>query len=260
MLLSLVQPGLGQLYNRQTAKAFVCLAVLPLLIVLVALFGLAHTFRGFLLFGITSLVFQLGVAVEGGVVGFRRHGGTALPRLRRWVVAVFLILAATNVILIVSNAYTSRLLGLRAFVIRSNSMTPTLHVGDRVVADMNAYGHVSPKRGDIVVFQIPSLPNTIYAKRVAAVGGDTIQVAGRAVTVNGSVSRDPPVAAATTNNRIGVFGPVNVPTGAVFVLGDDLADSYDSRYFGSVPVQSVLGKLLFVYWSNEHSRIGENFR
>jgi signal peptidase I len=257
MILSLLQPGLGQLYNSQVRKAFIFLAVLPALIVVASVTGLIYTFRGFVFWLSASLIFQVAVVVDAGIGGFRRQQAPS-SRPGRLASAVFVVLVVINLSLAVTGVYPNRLLGFRAYVMRSASMSPALLSGDRIVADMNAYAHTTPRRGDVIVFAPPGQFGVLYTKRVAAVAGDTIQVTSDAVEVNGKI--DPHAVISAVGAQTGLFGPMLVPVNSVFVLGDDVNLSYDSRYFGSVPVKSVRGKLLFVYWSPARSRIGMNLR
>jgi signal peptidase I len=127
------------------------------------------------------------------------------------------------------------------FAVASSSMTPTLHDGDEVLGEK-----VGPRLGrvgrdDVVVFTAPGT-RALLVKRVAAVGGDEVGLEDGVLVVNG---RPVPESYVDHDTVDGVyFGPVTVPAGAVFVLGDDRAESVDSRVFGSVPLDRVVARVL----------------
>jgi signal peptidase I len=150
---------------------------------------------------------------------------------------------------------------VQAYKIPSGSMEPTLLVGDHLLVLKCAYGiriplvgkylveYSSPKRGDIIVFVYPRDPKKDFIKRVMALPGESVQIIGRTIYINGKPIRDP-WGVWTENDLLrGNFGPVTVPQGHYFVLGDNRDNSMDSRYWGFVPKSNILGKALVIYWS-----------
>jgi signal peptidase I len=134
------------------------------------------------------------------------------------------------------------LLVVEPFAVASSSMSPTLHDGDEVLVEK-----VGPRLGrvgrtDVVVFTAPGTRSTLMVKRVAAVAGDRVGIEDGLLVVNGRSVVERYLDQATVDGVY--FGPVTVPSGSVFVLGDDRADSVDSRVFGSVPVGRVVGRVL----------------
>jgi signal peptidase I len=123
-----------------------------------------------------------------------------------------------------------------------------------------------PKRGDVVVFIFPEDRTKDFVKRVIAVGGDTVEIHGKKVYINGKQIDDAHAHFLGDNPLPGLstrddFGPRRVPQNHIFVLGDNRDRSYDSRFWGFVPLDDVKGKIAFIYWSwNEGvrwERIGE---
>ena len=156
---------------------------------------------------------------------------------------------------------------VQAFKIPSGSMLPTLQIGDHLLVSKFSYGvklpvtgtrlisRQGPDRGDVVVFRFPLNRSLDYIKRVAAVAGDTIELKEKQVFVNGERVADPHAHFASRDmmNRVAgprdSFGPVTVPVGKIFVMGDNRDNSYDSRFWGFVDLQDVLGEALIIYWS-----------
>lgn len=167
---------------------------------------------------------------------------------------------------------------IQAYKIPSGSMEPTLLIGDHILVNKLIYGlrmpdsllgiqvpglpygqyllHLEPvHRGDVVVFVFPPDRTKDFIKRVIGVAGDTIQVKDGHVILNGKPMDDPhghfelpdqersPVAPRDN------FGPIQVPPGKIFAMGDNRDRSYDSRFWGFVDENDVEGKALIIYWS-----------
>ena len=139
------------------------------------------------------------------------------------------------------------LLALRLFVaepfkIPSESMAPTLEPGDQALVEKIAG---APHRGDLVAFHQPKT-GEVLLKRVVALGGDTVGLEDGILVVNRHAVREP---YANTKSQDSVyFGPVRVPAGAVFVMGDNRGVSEDSRDFGAVPTRAVIGRAVARLW------------
>jgi signal peptidase I len=156
---------------------------------------------------------------------------------------------------------------VQAFKIPSRSMVPTLLVGDHLLVNKFIYGvkipflrktliHVTdPQRGDIIVFIYPQDRSKDFIKRVIGVGGDTIEIKNKNIFLNGKeytdthgIYSDNVIYPGTIQPRDN-FGPVTVPQGALFVMGDNRDESADSRYWGFVDLKDVEGKAMIIYWS-----------
>jgi signal peptidase I len=139
---------------------------------------------------------------------------------------------------------------VKPFAIPSPSMEPTLVEGDRVLVSRLSYHFRSPKRGDVVVFHPPLVGDSEpYIKRVVAIAGDTVAVHDGQLWLNG-VAQDEPF---IKEHPIVVgFAEVTVPTGYVWVMGDNRNNSGDSRKFGVVSVDSIIGVAFAIYWPPSH--------
>ena len=152
----------------------------------------------------------------------------------REIVETILLTAA---IFLVVNAATGR------FRIEGESMEPNLHNGEYVLIDKISYLLHSPERGDVVVFTPPNNDRD-YIKRVIGLPGDTVEIKGGRVYVNGIVLDEPYLRNVIHNDM-----PARVvEEGRYFVLGDNRNNSSDSRAFGSITPQSIVGRAWLVYW------------
>jgi len=156
---------------------------------------------------------------------------------------------------------------VQAFKIPSGSMLPTLLIGDHLLVNKFIYGIrvpfsgkvlvplKDPKSGDIIVFKFPKDRSIDYIKRVVGIPGDKIEVKNKKVYRNGKLAEDPFAHFTSTTILPGSvspkdnFGPITVPEGKYFVMGDNRDNSSDSRFWGFVETNDVLGKAMIIYWS-----------
>ncbi|OGO17527.1 MAG: signal peptidase I [Chloroflexi bacterium RBG_16_48_8] len=127
--------------------------------------------------------------------------------------------------------------------VESISMEPNLYEGEFVVVNRLAYRWGTPERGDIIVFYFPENPKKRYIKRVIGIEGDLVSVADGQVYVNGDPLFEPYLA--TAPNYTGEW---RVESGELFVLGDNRNNSNDSKNWGNLKLEAVIGKAIFIYW------------
>lgn len=132
------------------------------------------------------------------------------------------------------------------FRIPSESMTPTLEAGDRVLVNKFIYRFTEPTRGDLVLFEEPVSGEPIAIKRVVGLPGDKVAAWDGVLFVNGERREESYVDYQTADSTF--FGPEKVPEDRVLVMGDNRTNSLDSRSFGAVPVENVLGKVSLRLW------------
>lgn len=124
--------------------------------------------------------------------------------------------------------------------IESHSMEPNFYEGQFVLVNKLAYRIGSPSRGDVIVFRNPYNTDEDYIKRVIALPGDTIEIRNQDILINGVVQKEPYPQNMLLPNTY--FGPVQVPPDHLFVMGDNRPNSRDSRSFGALPEDLVIGK------------------
>ena len=188
----------------------------------------------------------------------RQSGGPKKSFLREYGEALFIAFVLAMVI---------RAFVIQAFSIPSGSMIPTLLVGDYLLVNKFSYGvrnpftnkvmlsTWSPQRGDVAVFIYPQDPSKDYIKRLIGLPGDRVQIISKKIYINGELYATPqarftdnvviPAGQSTRDN----FGPVVVPKDSYFFMGDNRDRSYDSRFWGFVPMDAFRGKAFIIYFS-----------
>ncbi len=174
--------------------------------------------------------------------------------LRDWIESIIVAFLLAMVI---------RAFLVQAFKIPTGSMRMTLLEGDLILVNKFIYGAKvpftnlrlpalrEPKRGDVLVFIYPEDKDKDFIKRLAGLPGETVEIKGGSIYINGKPAQEPVFNRTYYYNR-GDFGAegqkIIVPLDSYFVLGDNSASSKDSRYWGFVPKDNLLGKALIVYW------------
>ena len=174
---------------------------------------------------------------------------------------------AEAIIIAILIAVVVRTFIVQAYKIPSRSMLPTLLVGDHLLVNKFIYGvkvpflrntiipFTNPQRGDIVVFIYPNDRSKDFIKRVIGVSGDKIEIKNKIIFINGKQYSD---AYGIYNDNITYpasmqprdnYGPVTVPNGSLFVMGDNRDESLDSRFWGFVDLKDVEGKAFIIYFS-----------
>jgi signal peptidase I len=188
-----------------------------------------------------------------------------MTRSRKWMLIAAIALGAAAVMVLAAS-----IIALTVYRIPSVSMYPAIERGDRILAHDFSYGIPIPlfggklmasrvRRGDIVVFPRPDNPREDYIKRVIALGGETVEMRGGRVWVDGRRLEEPyfyrdPWALEVQAGRGGKpskLPPVKIPAGHLFVLGDNRFNSVDSRHFGFIAEESVKSRGWLVYFSRE---------
>lgn len=184
--------------------------------------------------------------------------GTRPQPRRRWQrtlieTAITLLVAALLAVLLRAYAF-------QVFWVPTSSMVPTLGVYDRIVVQKAFFTWHDVREGDIVVFTRPPLENCggepagDLVKRVIALPGQTIYSSGNSIYINGHLLAEPylpahdPLGPPIASRQ----HPYRVPPGEFYVLGDNRADSCDSRYWGPVQGSSIVGKAILIIWHDSH--------
>ena len=170
-----------------------------------------------------------------------RHARSWLPTIR------FMLLCAAIFFGIRTVAPT--------YAIEGESMSPTFHNGNRVILN-GAYRFQSPHRGDVVVFDPPVRSTEPYIKRVIGLPGDHVVIENGEVTINGEPIDESYLHGVSTTCFHSAFCDIVVPEGTVYVLGDNRPNSSDSRLFGPVDEDAIIGNVLVSIWPPNAFGIG----
>lgn len=284
VLLSLIMPGLGQVYCGRLKRGLVLnfLNILPLPII-IGLFSLSNSpslMQIVIALILAGGVVQLTAIIDSAFLA-KRSAGYQLKDYNSPVVYALLVLIVTGGS--IGSALYIRDQGLEAFRVPTASCYPTIVPNDRILANKHAYKRTNPKRGDLVVHICPFNRHWNYIKRIVAVAGDTVEMKDGWLYVNSQkLSRRKLPESTLDNIRItveekplegevfeetngnmkyniflaesphdkttGNLEKITVPEHHCFVLGDNRNLSTDSRDFGPVPLATIKGRADYVYW------------
>jgi signal peptidase I len=248
--------GLGQLYNGKPWKA-ASAYILWLFVSWLAIISPLSAGLRWLVAAASLTVALILIVIADAIRDAHRIKAMSLRPYNRW----YIYLAIVIVQLLIVITLGEHLLPLpRAYKIPTNSMSPTLITGDRLIVDMKAYEKNLPARRDLIVFKYPNDESVPYIKRVIGLPEEKLEIKARTVYINDQPleeSYKQHIDPASANEY---FGPYAIPQGKYFVLGDSRDNSQDSRFWGFVDQSAILGKAKYIYWSKNWSRIGQNLK
>jgi len=249
-LLSFVQPGLGHLYSGNLKRAVVFYVTIELAFALAVIMGIVVPAPRFGL--LAGLLFLVAIRIQVIVDSARTARSAAKPYpLRRFNrVVVYLAVLVGWGLLQPAATVVPKVCGY--YRVPTVGMQPTILGGDRVLVNKLTYRFRKPQRGDLAVFRVPNVRHVIQVKRIIGLPGERIEISEDKVLINGRPFEDDPGfwgerSADLPPNMTDVS--VTVPPSAVFLLGDDRYDSADSRYFGCVPIEDLVGVVQTIVWS-----------
>lgn len=280
--LSLLLPGLGQVYNGQPKKA---IFFWGLRLFFPFLFGLTlglTFFYELLVLLVIIMALRIYIIVDG-VKNAKRQREYVLKPYNTWY---YYLLIATGMIAVftVYDIYT--ILGIRTFKIPTSSNSPTLQIGDRLVADMRVYKNSEPDYGDIVIFSEPD--GQMYVFRVVGRPNDEIDLIDNIVSINNKPSKATFIKETTSdkipvvefeeelpnghkhliykfkqahNNAKANINNIVVPPDSYYLLGDNRDTAQDSRYNGFVTRDKIVGRIIYSWWGRTGTkRMNIDFR
>ncbi|HLB59693.1 MAG TPA: signal peptidase I [Bdellovibrionota bacterium] len=266
VLFSLALGGLGQLYNGQLLKAVLFFLVAQFVVfpplIYLNVKGIVSFEILLVVLGL-SLAWEVVMAVDAWLVA-KRERAYALRAFNRWYIYLLILIIVSTPFLMppVLKIFP------QPFKVPSSSMEPTLLPGDFFFSNSKAE---SAKRGDIVVFKIPTEKEKLFVKRVIGLPGDIVETTSHGIIiVNGERLPHTLVTSTAQGNSFQMLeenngveyiinaGPnldlqkeaqVVVPMGHLFVMGDNRPNSFDSRFFGPIPIKEVKGVAQVIYFS-----------
>lgn len=267
--LSLIIPGLGQIYNGQPKKAAIFFCLLLIIPFLAGMAHVAATFYGLAALFLTEITLRVYIIIDA-VKKAKQQQDYSLKPYNTWY---HHLLIAIGMLVILSFYDTKAILGLQTFIIPTTSNNPTMQVGDWVIADLKAYDNDQPDYGDIIAFSKADGP--IFSYRVVGKPNDEIALIDNIVSINGSLSKASLIGekineAKTVaefeeelpnghkhliykfkqpyNNEKTNVTQTIVPPDSYFLLGDNRDNAADSRYEGFIHKDRIIGRILYSYW------------
>ncbi|MDR0459591.1 MAG: signal peptidase I [Coriobacteriales bacterium] len=186
----------------------------------------------------------------------RRLARSPLERRKRSVFQEILSFVTTIAVVVCLTA-ALKLFIIDVYTVPTGSMSPTIAIDDHIIAEKITRLFSPIEQSDIVTFIDPNHGDRILVKRVIAVGGQTVDLRGGIVYVDGVALDEPytygrPSHALNTMPGVEISYPYLVPEGSIWVMGDNRTDSLDSRYFGPISEKQVTGKSFLVLWPLNH--------
>ena len=252
-VLSLIIPGLGHIYAGDLRKGLSLIGIEYSAIILAGILGILSTFYGIISLIIFTIGFYIFTLISSVRLALRNKEYQLQPYNRwYWYLIIFIITSVTTNTLF---CFRGSILGYETYRIPAKSMQPTLQIGDLITVNTRYY---QPIVGDVVVFLYPKNRSIPYVKRIAAIGNDTISINNGIVIRNGKPENKLDV---SNDKRLKDFSismnERKIPDGEVFLLGDWRDNSNDSRFWGTVPVTDIIGKVTYILFSKDINKIGK---
>ncbi len=246
--------GLGHLYSGDIKKGVFLYLGQGVLSIIAVFIIITIPKPSFLILGLSILlIYSLYNIVDAMITARRNSASYQLKRYNKLPVYI-LVFALSN--LLINPLFGSLVKKhiVASYKLPTGSMIPTILPGDQILANKYIYKFSKPITGDVVVFTTPH-KKAIYIKRIIGVGGDEIEIKDKKLFVNNILQKeiyvihgDKRVYTANLSPRDN-FGPYAIPENSVFLLGDNRDNSEDSRFWGTVDIKNVHGKVQNLYWS-----------
>lgn len=251
-ILSYFGLGLGQLYNGQIKKGLFFFIICLVLNSLLLLIGFKN-FYGVIIFASISWLLFFWVSIDS-IINAEKLKEYQLKPYNKWYIYV----GGIFITLFVYSNLIYPYLFFGIYKMKGMSMSPTIQDGERIAVDHSFYRDNKTKFGDIIIFPPPDNPEKLYIRRIIAIEGDRVELKGLKILVNGKEiiqnwgfdKKD---------DQIWEPFIYKVPKNSVFVLGDNLDQSRDSRELGAIYVKNIKGKVLYIYWSKDLKKLAQSF-
>ena len=252
VLLNLVGLGLGYVYIGRIRFAFALIAGIIGLLAVAGWSRLVFEPLGVYGLAIVAAGIALFVMIHCGLIAARNRSAVAHAYNRWWIYALWVVAS----FFFSEGIIWSRpvLFGFEPFRVPSSSMAPTIQRGDFIMTDTWYFDRADPKHGDLAAFDVPGDVGVKYLMRVVGLPGDRIEIRNDVLIRNGAVIDEPYVRlAGGGGGGLSNFGPVIVPDGSYFVLGDNRHNARDSRFIGPVGRRLLHGRVVHRWFAYDES-------
>ncbi|GJM08830.1 MAG: hypothetical protein DHS20C11_11060 [Lysobacteraceae bacterium] len=257
VLATLLIPPVGHVYAGKPLRGLIGFSLIWAFVAAAGWAGAGHVLWLFYLLYVVFIGGIIALAVDAYRVS-SRHKGAVRKWYNHWYVysplAVLFYLVGGLV-----GENRAYLFGFEPFRIPSSTMTPTLQRGDLIAIDSRRYdGSYVPKRGAVVVFEYPEDRSQDYVKRVIALPGESFEIVGGDVYINGQMLNEPFLDRELVTQDYSLdFAEVVVPDDAIWVLGDYRDNSRDSRFWGPLKLDHLVGEVGLIWYAFDFDRIAQ---
>lgn len=252
-LLTILVIGLGQVYNGELGWGLIYYGGSLLLSIgnafLMLILPFPVNFLSFFLIGIVYFLFIFFISWKTAKNLGYSYSLKSYNRVSVYVVCVLMAWYIINPIF--SEIIKGNI--VHAYRVVATSMVPTIHDGDHILVNELIYKFSAPRRGDVVVFKYPRNESQYFIKRVVGLPGETIFIHHSQCFINGERLKEDYIVHLSNSviryPELDNFGPLTLPPHCFFLMGDNRDWSMDSRSFGPVQEEKIIGKAFIIYWS-----------
>jgi signal peptidase I len=280
--LALIGPGFGQIYNGQIKKGIIFLVLELLLPIFYGLTKLGVFFVGFISILVIGFSYRI-YLIYDATTNAKKLKSFSPKSFNSWYYFLGIIVGIYTILYFYD---TNSIVGIKSFKIPTTSNEPTIKIGDKVIADLNAFNTIKPNYGDIVIFQKKdSLYPWIY--RIVGLPNDRIEIQNNFLIINGKKCKTSFIKETKSQefdvkeyeeelpnghiHKIYTFKkPFEdnenaehvfiIPKKSYYLMGDNRDNAMDSRYIGVLKEEEIKGKVVFSYWGKTNDRINIDFR
>ena len=281
-LSALFVPGFGQVYNGQIKKGILFLLITLTVPFILGLIKFGAFFYGFIAIIIADFSFRIYVIYDA-VKNAKKLKIFTLKSYNTWYYYLAIIIVIYSILWFYD---TNSIVGVKSYKIHSTSSEPTMKVGDRVIADLNAYNNIKPNYGDIVIFQKKDSLNP-WVYRIVGLPNDKLEIQNNFLIINGKKCKTTFIKKAKSQefevneyeeelpnrhkhkiytfinpfeDNKKVIPEIIIPKNSYFLIGDNRDNAMDSRYIGVINENEIIGKVVFGYWGKTSDRINVDFK
>ncbi len=255
VILSLLMFGLGQISCGRIKRGIALYIICNILVVAADFIGIQPIYPFNFLIAFLIYIFTfLFVVIDSIIIAKNPENTLRVKPIIGYSLLIGILLVNSYFINPIY-AHVIRSDDTKAFEIRTESMMPTILIGDYILVNRSSYSNTEPKRGDIIVSSSLKEPDRNFVRRIIGLSGEIIKIKDKQLYINNRkynesyINNTDSNILSVANKQRDNYGPITVPEGSLFVLGDNRDNSYNSRLMGFIDRQNIKGKVETIYWS-----------